>query len=215
MNYWFEHYNVLLNAQKAYERILLDEELKVVTAGKFLTAMQLVEGYTQAYTDEAQAIIDFEKRKQKILSLLTEEEDKGLIEKGLGFSGISFRKALKEYLYKGSNHFGEISKNAFFSKCNELIDRIVNDRNFYTHSSNRTTTQLSFDEMLSITTVCKEIYRILILSEMGISHSLIVQRFSHNRLSVAVFASILGIKMCPEGNLLQYDSDMWHFADSK
>lgn len=41
MNYWFDHYDRLFNAQKAYDRILLDEELKIATAGKFLAAMQL------------------------------------------------------------------------------------------------------------------------------------------------------------------------------
>ena len=56
MNFWFEHYDKLLNAQKAYDRILLDEELKIATAGKFLAAMQLVEGYAQAFADEEQEI---------------------------------------------------------------------------------------------------------------------------------------------------------------
>ena len=51
LNYWFNHYNTLLNTQKAYSRILLDEELNVVTINKFLAAMQIIEGYTQAFTD--------------------------------------------------------------------------------------------------------------------------------------------------------------------
>lgn len=213
MNYWFEHYDKLLNAQKAYERILLDEELKIATAGKFLAAMQLVEGYAQAFVDEEQEIKDFENRKQKIIAMLTEEEDIELVENGLGFSGISFRKALKEYLYKGANCLNEMTKTAFFNKHNGLIDRIVNDRNFYTHSSNRTTPQMLFDEMLNVTSVCKEIYRILIFNEMGIPHSLLVQRFFHSRKSVAVFSNILGIKLYAEGNLPKYDSAMWHFSE--
>ena len=213
MNFWFEHYDKLLNAQKAYDRILLDEELKIATAGKFLAAMQLVEGYAQAFADEEQEIKIFESKKQKILAMLTEEEDIELVDKGLGFSGISFRKALKEYLYKGSNCLEEISKTAFFNKHNGLIDRIVNDRNFYTHSSNRTTPQMHFDEMLNVTSVCKEIYRILIFNEMGIPHSLLVQRFFHSRKSAAVFSNVLGVKLCAEGNLPKYDGAMWHFTD--
>lgn len=213
MNFWFEHYDKLLNAQKAYDRILLDEELKIATAGKFLAAMQLVEGYAQAFADEEQEIKIFENKKQKILAMLTEEEDIELVDKGLGFSVISFRKALKEYLYKGSNCLKEISKTAFFNKHNGLIDRIVNDRNFYTHSSNRTTPQMHFDEMLNVTSVCKEIYRILIFNEMGIPHSLLVQRFFHSRKSAAVFSNVLGVKLCAEGNLPKYDGAMWHFTD--
>ena len=215
MNYWFEHYEQLFNAQKAYDRILLDEELKIVTVGKFLAAMQLVEGYTQAFADEEKDIIDFENRKHKILSLLTEAEDIELIENGLGFSGISFRKALKEYLYKGSNCLNKITKTAFFNKHKELIDKIVNDRNFYTHSSNRIVPQMKFDEMLDVTTICKEIYRILIFNEMGISHSLLMQRFSHNRRSKKIFSNILEIKLCEEGELPQNDNAMWHFSDWK
>ena len=213
MNYWFEHYNKLFNAQKAYDRILLDEELKIVTAGKFLAAMQLVEGYAQAFADEEQEIIDFGKRKQKILSVLTEDEDIELVENGLEFSGISFRKALKEYLYQGSNCLNKMTKTAFSNKYKGMIDRIVHDRNFYTHSSNRTTSQMSFDEMLDITVVCKEIYRILIFNEMGIPHSLLVQRFSHSRRSVAVFSNILGIKLRNKAEIPKYDSVMWHFSD--
>ncbi len=213
MNYWFEHYDRLFNAQKAYDRILLDEEVKIATSGKFLAAMQLVEGYAQAFADEEQEIIDFENRKQKILAMLSEEEDIELVEKGLGFSGISFRKALKEYLYKGASCLNEITKTAFFNKHNGLIDRIVNDRNFYTHSSNRITSQMHFNEMLDVTTVCKEIYRILIFNEMGVQQALLVQRFSHSRKCVAVFSDILGVKLCAEGNLSKYDSAMRHFSD--
>lgn len=116
--------------------------------------MQLIEGYAQAFVDEEQEIKDFENRKQKILAMLTEKEDVELVEKGLGFSGISFRKALKEYLYKGTNCLNEMTKTAFSNKHNGLIDRIVNDRNFYTHSSNRTTPRMHFDEMLNVTSVC-------------------------------------------------------------
>ena len=39
LNYWFEHYEALYNAQQAYSRILLDENLKIVTVNKYLAAM--------------------------------------------------------------------------------------------------------------------------------------------------------------------------------
>lgn len=100
-------------------------------------------------------------------------------------------------------------------KNNELIGKIVSDRNVYTHSSNRVIPQLSFDEIMNIATICKQIYRILLLKEMGIPNSLLVQRIGHNRLNMAVFEKILGIKLSLEKNLSEYDSAMWHFSDSK
>ena len=215
MDYWFKYYKALLNAQQAYGRILLDEEQGLVTTNKFLAAMQLIEGYTQAYVDEVQEMKDFEKKKKDILSKLTEQDDIDLIENGLGFSSVSFRKAVKEYLYKGICCLEPISKTAFSKKSNKLLDSIVNDRNYYTHSSNRTSAQLSFNEMLDVASICKEVYRVLILTEMGISQSLLVQRLRHSRLATALFGNLLRIKLSADGSLTEYDSAMWHFSDPK
>lgn len=145
--------------------------------------------------------------------MLTDEDDIELVKKGLGFSGISFRNSMKEYLYKGSSCLNEVIRKDFLVEHKRLIDRIVNDRNFYTHSSNRTTAQMHFDEMLDVTSVCKEIYRILILNEMGIPRALLMQRFFHNRKSEAVFSKVLGLELCAERELSKYDRDMWHFSD--
>lgn len=56
------------------------------------------------------AVKAFEEHKKQILSKLTEMEDIELVEEGLGFSGISFIKAVKEYLYKGINCLEEKGK---------------------------------------------------------------------------------------------------------
>ena len=72
---------------------------------------------------------------------------------------------------------------------------------------------MHFDEMLNVTSVCKDIYRILIFNEMGMSHSLLAQRFFYSRKSAAVFSNVLGIRLCAEGNLPKNDSVMWHFSD--
>lgn len=215
MNYWFEHYDALRNAQNAYERILLDEELKVITVNKYLAAMQLIEGYAQAYADEEEEVRAFEEHKEEILFKLTEKEDIELVEKGLGFSGISFRKAVKEYLYKGISCLEVISKTEFLNNNSDLIEKIINDRNVYTHSSNRATTQLEFNEMMDITTICKELYRILLLNEMEIPHSLLVQRFEHNSLSRDIFEKIFDVELCSQEELTEFDSAMWHFSDMK
>lgn len=215
MNYWFKYYKALSNAQQAYARILLDEEQGLVTSNKFLAAMQLIEGYTQAYVDEAQAVQDFEKKKKDILSKLSEQDDIDLIVHGLVFSSISFRKAVKKYLYKGICCLDPISKTEFDKKNDKLIDSIINDRNYYTHSSRRTSAQLSFDEMLNVASICKEVYRVLILTEMGIPESLLVQRLSHNRQATAIFDNLLGINLSTDGSFTEYDSAIWHFSDPK
>lgn len=64
MKYWFSNYRKIYNAQQAYGRILLDEDVKIVTINKFLAAMQLIEGYTQAYTDEEKKLKNLKKRRK-------------------------------------------------------------------------------------------------------------------------------------------------------
>lgn len=213
-NYWFEHYDVLFNAQQAYGRILFDEEVKVVSENKFLAAMQMIEGYAQAYVDEEQELAEFYLQKQKIIEQLKEPSDKELVEHGLGLSGITFRKALENYLFEGINYFKQISKRSFHKNYKELINRIVNDRNFYTHSSNRTKAELSFDEAIQVSILCKEIYRIIILGKMGVSSELIHCRTEHNRNMVKLLFDLFGIEIKISNHLTMFDSDMWHFSNN-
>lgn len=215
LNYWFKYYDVLFNAQQAYGRILFDEEMKSVSVNKFLAAMQMIEGYAQAYADEEQELAEFYLQKQKIIEQLKEQSDKELVEYGLGLSGITFRKVLENYLFEGINYFKQISKSSFHKNYKELINRIVNDRNFYTHSSNRTKAELSFDEAIQISVLCKEIYRILILRQMGVSKELINCRTEHNCKAVKLLFELFGIKIEIHNKLTAFDNDMWHFSDSK
>ncbi len=215
LNYWFEHYNALFNAQQAYGRILFDEEMKSVSVNKFLAAMQTIEGYAQAYADEEQELAEFYLQKQKIIEQLKEPSDKELVELGLGLSGITFRRALENYLLEGINYFEQISKSSFHKNYKELINHIVNDRNFYTHSSNRTKAELSFDEAIQISVICKEIYRILILGRLGVSKELIHCRTMHNYKVVKLLSDLFGIKIEIHNKLTAFDNDMWHFSDSK
>lgn len=215
MNYWFEHYDALYNAQEAYGRILLDEELNVVTINQFLAAMQMIEGYTQAYSEEEQEIAEFNSQKERIILRLIDEADKTLVEKGLGFSGISFRKATTNYLLEGIKYFNEISKTAFNEKYKDLIDSIVNDRNFYTHSSKRIAAKLSFSDAMNISILCKEFYRTIILSKMGMPKSMLNHRFGHNRMMVALLKNLLDIDLRDDADLTTFDSSMEYFSDSK
>lgn len=46
MNFWFEQYEDLFSDQQAYSRIIQDEELNIIPINRFLTAMQVIEGYS-------------------------------------------------------------------------------------------------------------------------------------------------------------------------
>ena len=50
--------------------------MKIVTTNKYLAAMQLIEGYTQAYADEEKEIKEFEEKKNELISKLESKEEK-------------------------------------------------------------------------------------------------------------------------------------------
>ena len=216
LRYWFSNYEKIYNAQQAYGRILLDEEVKIVTTNKYLAAMQLIEGYTQAYADEEKEIKEFEEKKNELISKLESKEEKELVEKGLGYSGISFRKAVKDYLHKGYNLFEEISKKKFVEKKEKLIDDIVHDRNYYTHSSNRISAIMKFDDLLNVSNFCKELYRIITLRDMGLAIETIKLRSRNNRTFFALMKKIMDIEIETDDlKLTEFDKAMHSFSDSK
>lgn len=213
MNYWFEHYDDLFNAQQAYSRIIQDEEENIIPINRFLAAMQLIEGYSQAYINEEQEIVEFTQSKERIIAQLTEQEDIDLVNNGLGFSGISFRKATTNFLYEGINYFEKISKNEFNRTNSELINSIVNDRNFYTHSSNRTQPMLSISDIINIGTLCKDMYRILILGKMGLPEQLLRCRIRHDFRATCLLKDILKVEINDYGSITEFDATMWDFSD--
>lgn len=216
LNYWFEHYEALYNAQQAYSRILLDEDTKIVTVNKFLAAMQLVEGYSQAYVDEKQAEKIFKKRKEEIIEKLVEQEDKDYVEAGLAMPGIAFRKACINFYWKGISIFSEISEETFRNQHEKsFISKVVNDRNFYTHSSRRIKPKLHFDELMDIAVVTKALYRCLVLESMGMSREIIKDRFYYNRTIRGKIHQIFNIQIKTERQVSEFDNGMWYFCDSK
>jgi len=216
LNYWFTNYKKINNAQKAYRRILLDEEVHIVTVNKFLAAMQLIEGYAQAFENKEKEIQEFEKKKCELISKIENKEEQELIKNGLGFSGISFRKAVKDYLHKGYSCFKKISKTKFVEEKEKLINDIVNDRNYYTHSSNRMRATMEFDDLLNITDLCKELYRIISLKDMGLDTEIIKQRVRNNRRCYWLMENIMGIEFESEHpRFIKFDREMRYFSDSK
>ena len=97
-----------------------------------------------------------------------------------------------------------------------LINDIVNDRNFYTHSSNRMSAIMKFDDLLNVASLCKELYRIIILKDMGLDTVIIKQRSQTNRICYWVIKNIMKIEI--ENDKLQFgefDIAMRHFSDKK
>lgn len=213
MDYWFDNYDNVHNAHQAYGRIIFDEELKAVSINKFLAAMQMIEGYAQAFIDEEKEISEFNIMKENIIQQLKDESDKELVRNGLGLSGITFRNTTINYFLEAIEIlFEKTSKNAFKEKYGNLIENIVNDRNYYTHSSRRTEARLSVNDALNVSALCKEIYRVLILTKMGMPVSVIHCHLGHNRIAAELFNRSLGIEIKSEQEIPEFDRAMWEFG---
>ncbi len=153
--------------------------------------------------------------KENIIQQLKDESDKELVRNGLGLPGITFRNATINYFLEAIEIlFEKTSKNAFKEKYGDLIENIVNDRNYYTHSSGRTEARLSVNDALNVSALCKEIYRVLILIKMGMPVSVIHCRLGHNRIVAELFNRILGIEIKSEQEIPEFDKAMWEFGNN-
>ena len=90
--------------------------------------------------------------------------------------------------------------------------KLLINRNYYTHSSRRTKARLSVDDALNVSALCKEIYRVLILTKMGMPVSVIHCRLEHNRIVEELFNRILGIEIKSELEITEFDRAMWEFG---
>lgn len=212
LDYWFKYYYDLHNAQQAYSRILLDEDMRIVTINKYLAAMQLVEGYYQAYIDEKQAYKEFKNKKQEIIEKLADQEDKDYVKTGLVMPGITFKTACIKFYWKAVRIFKEMDEDEFKELYEEsFIVKVVKDRNLYTHSSKRSKPKMHFDELMNIAFLTKEFYRCLLLESMGVDKEIINMRFYHNRTFRAKLFQVFQIECNSEMSIFGFDKDMWHF----
>lgn len=105
---------------------MLDEDVKISTSGKFLKAMQLVEGYmtglvfTEDYEQKS-----FETEKIRLMESLTDEAQKLFVNKYCIFVGQVFLKSLKHFTYEGINIINPISKSKFFGDHDKLLKKYV------------------------------------------------------------------------------------------
>ena len=211
LNWWFENSEKLRQAQNSYGRILLDEEVRIVTENKFLAAMQLVEGYESAANSDDDKKTQFETKKEELITKL-EKADQIFAKRYLTYSGETFRKRIRSYMYEGIEKFVDMSKSEFNKKYDKLIGEIVSERDLYTHGSTQVKPQFSLLETARIADICKAFYRANLLNSMGVSKELLRRRFSHNRSFVAYAKSIFGIDIKNVGQLDGFDKAMWHFS---
>lgn len=214
----YTHKQDFLLAHESYGRILMDEDVGIVTQNKFLAAMQLVEGYVSAFHSDDAAIAEFTSQKERIISQLQKDADKKLVEQNLAFSGFTFRRALELFLREGISIFDPSkidSKTQWKAKYGNLITKIVSTRNLYTHSSNQSQLELDIHASTRIASLCKDLYRANILKKMGLSDEQIKLRFSHSRAFVSYLETVFDIKLQSGDSLPKFDKDMWYFSNSE
>lgn len=106
-----------------------------------------------------------------------------------------------------------MSKNSFKSKYDNLFTNIVNDRNYYTHSSNRSVSKLSISELMEISEIIKDLYRVNILLKMGVEEAVISCRCSNNREFPAYLKNIFDIELEDNDHIPDFDKAMWEYSN--
>ena len=218
LNTWFTLEEQLSLANGAYERILLDGDVNIVTVNGFLAAMQLVEGYSSVFSQVEADREEFEIIKERLIAKCQNEEEKGFLEKYCSYSGETFRKMLKEFTFEGLNVLSPQSKSRFDKIHDSFISKIKNERDVDTHSS--TTIEPTFErsKLASITTIYKHFYRINILLQLGLSPDEIRQRLFLNRKFRAVIEDYFGVSLefiSENENEMSFDSLMRYFSQTK
>lgn len=202
-------------AFNSYRELLLDEEMKIITANKFLKVMQIIEGIEREETSEYEKR-EFNNHKGKIMEMLTEKEDKEFISQYCIYNrGDNFRKCLKKFIYFGIKTISGLSNTKCEKYSKTLIDKIKKDRDTYTHASHYTKPVLRDEELMDIVYVLKVFFRIKILSMLGIDNELIRKRLAFDRYFIGHYQNLFNLKIEIEDNNRldtgEFDEFMWGF----
>lgn len=202
-------------AYESYKQALLDEEVKIITYNKFLKVMQIVDGYQQTEKDEEEKE-KFNKRKQEILSKLDDEGDAEFVSKYTHYSGVTFRKCLSNFTYEAIKHISGLSKTKAKECGDKIVEKILNDRDVYTHASKTKKPCLSFEEIEYVITCYKMFFRVLNLYEFGLSEEIIRKRLRYNRTFVYNYKRLFGQDIMIEKDDMstgEFDALMWGYDD--
>lgn len=212
LNTWFENYEKMKLSSAAYSRILLDEDTMICTSNRFLASMQLVEGYISALYDEDEHIKLFKKQKKEIISNENNPETKEFLKKYCNYVGETFRQSLKKFTYEAVKIFHDLNYNQFNEDFDAFIGTIKNERDIYTHSSQRNATKFKDIELLNIATLYKNFYRINLLHRFGLEDDLICRRFACNRRFSEYIRRFFNIKLSIPSDLQGFDEKMRDFS---
>jgi len=218
LNDWFIIHEKTPLATGAYQRILLDEDVEIITENRFLAAMQLIEGYTAEYSDYQVEIKEFNARKNKLKESAADEDDKDFIDKYCTYSGETFRKMLKSFTCEGLVDIQLYhSKQMFLYKIDKILGKIKKARDIYTHSSSEVESELDAIELSDIAVLYKYIYRINILLRLGVKQDLLIKRLKHCRSFIYYLEKYFETELVNTVDSYlapsDFDSKMWFFSD--
>lgn len=174
-------------AFEAYQQLMMDEELQIFTVNNFLKAMQMVEGI-ERLGDRESIEKEFKKEKHRIMKKLTDEKDKEFVKIYCNNLGETFRECLEKIVESCLMALSETDN----SSCGDIITKMVNDRNVYTHASHKNDPLLSQTDLRGITYCFEVFFRIKVLIYLGLSKELIRKRFSYDRRFVAYYENLFG-----------------------
>lgn len=210
---WFDLIERIPLANSAYQRILLDEDVNIITENIFLAAMQLVEGYASALSEKQEEFDEFQTHKSIIIENIDNEDDREFLTKHCNYSGETFRRLLKKFTFDSISKLESHSLSQFNKNYNKLIGKIKDERDIITHSSTCCTPQFDSIELVDIAVIYKYFYRINVLSKLGIPPDLICKRLSHSRSFVFYIKNFFNIDLkSPDIKLSEYDGHMRHFS---
>lgn len=183
-----------LLAMESYKQVLLDEEIKIVTYNKFLKIMQMIEGIMRDSVLQ-QDIDDFNNKKQEILAKIENDEDRNFVKKYCVNNGESFRKCLKKITRECLKVLSDAGSDRMFRNYEKLIEKIINDRDAYTHALRGCRPVMNEEETLAVNCCYMAFFRIIILKRLGVSNELIRMRFMFNRKFVEAYRALFGLSI--------------------
>lgn len=202
-----------LLAMESYKQVLLDEELGIMTYNKFLKIMQMIEGIMRDAVLEVEEI-EFNKKKENLLSKIENEEDKDFVVSYCNNNGVSFRTCLKGISNECICLLSGIEK-GYNKIYKDIINKIINDRDVYTHASKKSKPVMSENEIVKVNCCYKIFFRIKILNKLGIKESLIRKRLLHDNRFVCAYKELFGLSILRDDNIYdtgEFDQKMWGYS---
>lgn len=182
-------------AFRAYEQLLLDEHVKILTVNNYLKVMQAIEGIERNETDE-ECQQKFNEQKNSVISKLDNEEEVSFVKKYCKDNGEIFLRCLERITKNSIKVLSKLSNSEYDNlHKSQLLTNIKNDRDTYTHSSIINTPTLSMDDICMLINCYKTFFRVKILTELGLDTKLIRNRLAWDRIFATVYSKVFGVEI--------------------